>query len=104
MLARPILWREILDLSRRRRLWVYQVAYAAVLGMVFLLLWPRGGRLNPVILQQSGTTFMIWVLWIQITVLVIMIPPLVAASIAIEREQGSLDLLLLSAPFLFSVL
>ena len=96
MLARPILWREILDLSRRRRLWVYQVAYAAVLGMVFLLLWPRGGRLNPVILQQSGTTFMTWVLWIQITVLVIMIPPLVAASIAIEREQGSLDLLLLS--------
>lgn len=68
----------------------------AILSMMFALIWPRGGRVNAQVLEQSANAFLTWLLWIQAGLFCLVAPPMVAASITIEREQGSLDLLLLS--------
>jgi len=96
MLAPPLLWRQIALPERRRRLWLWQVAYVAILSMMFALIWPRGGRVSAQVLEQSANAFLTWLLWVQAGLFCLVAPPLVAASITIEREQGSLDLLLLS--------
>ncbi|MDP6118076.1 MAG: hypothetical protein QGG53_39920, partial [Planctomycetota bacterium] len=96
MFAYPIIWREILIPEKRERLWMYQVGYAGLLSFIFALIWPKSGQVTAMFLESSATAFITWMLWIQAGVLTLMSPPMVAASITIEREQKSLDLLLLS--------
>lgn len=96
MFAYPIIWREILIPEKRERLWVYQFGYAMLLSLIFAMIWPKGGEVTATFLESSSTAFITWMLWIQAGVLTLMAPPMVAASITIEREQKSLELLLLS--------
>ncbi|MBI2190944.1 MAG: hypothetical protein HYU36_03030 [Planctomycetes bacterium] len=96
MFAYPILWREMLDLARRRRLWVYQLLYASLLSLLFLVIWPRGGKIDSMEMQGSGQAFLLLALWIQAGLALLLPPPLVAAALTSEKEQRSLDLLMLS--------
>ena len=96
MFAYPIIWREILIPEKRERLWMYQFGYAVLLSLIFAMIWPKGGQVTATFLESSATAFITWMLWIQAGVLTLMSPPMVAASITIEREQKSLELLLLS--------
>ena len=96
LLAPPILWRELLLPEKRKHLWALQVAYVVVLSFIFTLVWPRGGRVSVEVMQESAGAFLTWLLWVQAGLLCLAGPPLVAASLTMEREQGNLDLLLLS--------
>ena len=86
----------MLEISNRRRLAICQLVYCAFLGVVLLFVWPRGDRLNPAAMQQSGEAFLSWIVWVQVALLMLVAPSVVAASLTAEKEHRSLDLLLLS--------
>lgn len=96
MIAYPILWREVMSATCRRRLLLCQIGYQILLGVIFLVVWPTGRRVSPMTLQAAGDKFLSLSLWIQCAFLVLGTPAMAAASLSSEKEQKSLQILLLS--------
>lgn len=84
--------RELISFLRRRRMIVFQIALAALFGLLVILRWPTDGNaaLNG---RQSQQLFRLFAYGLM-AMLLLLLPVFPATSIVSEKKRGTLGLLL----------
>lgn len=88
----PVLQKELLTWLVSRKSFLIQLAFMAVLALSVIYFWPTDDQ--PGSQHQIGRTLFNNFFTTQMILAVALVPAVAASSISVERERGSLDLLL----------
>ncbi|MCE9583855.1 MAG: ABC transporter permease, partial [Planctomycetes bacterium] len=91
MIRSPLFAGEIIHLSRTPRTWAIRTGLAVFLAAAAAMAWPWSG--SALKMHVAGTAMFQVFFWTEFVAGLLLVPAMVAPSIAWERENGTLDLL-----------
>lgn len=90
----PIARKDLVGLLRMRAVLYAHVAYMVVMALIVVGSWPQSDMLT--LASRGSNDLQLWLMIAQVALLVLIVPATAAPSIAGEREQNTLEMLVAS--------